>query len=1722
MLVRRKSSQTAVLAVAVEYVRETNAGDNGHGSPDGLLAPSMELLEDFEQVRSRLMEVLPRYMVPDLFIPMTRLPLNNSGKLDRRAIDGVLNSMGEEDLESYRPASAVKAEVSTDDERRLQKLWSDVLGRPANTIGARDNFFHMGGDSITAMRLAEASRSAHMSLRVADVFEHPRLSELASVLGSRAAEEEDKPQVEQIPAFSLWREYSRDGRDGEQTQTLMADVAERCGVAPEQIEDVYPCTPLQEGLLLTTTHQPAAYISRRVFAVGDEIDVVRLQAAWQKMAEAAPVLRTRILLGRSSGSVQVVVNAPLEWQTSASLDAYLDQDRAMGMVEGRPLVRFGLVFSATGERLFVWTAHHSVYDGWSLLSMYRQVAEIYWEEAAPRSAPYTPFIAYLGRADAEKSAEYWREQLKGDLTADFPPLPHVRYQPRPTQRLRRSLDFVRRAKSEVSLSNLLRAAWSLLMVQYTGSNDVVFAVALSGRNAPVARVTEILAPTITTVPVRIHVEPSANARDFLRAVQHQATGMMPFEHTGLQRIRELVPELAAALDIRHLFVVQPAVESDEVVDFPGLVPRPDTTEEFDSYALTVECTLGPGSRISVEARFDETVVPAADVQRMLDYFAHLALQLEQAESTPEADVRITDMEALSASDLEQIRAVNSRPPTTMQGCVHQLVLEMTARQPDAVAVCAWDGDLSYAELEHRSAQLAHRLVGLGVGPEVGVGVCMEKSRWAAVSMLAVLRAGGTVVPLGVQLPLARIELIIRDTSIGIVLADEQHTARLANLAPQLITVTESLLTTLPTTGVPFRAAVEPQPHNAAWIVYTSGSTGVPKGVVLEHAGVYTSVRTQAAAFGLGTHSRVLQFAAHTFDATIQEIFTTLCHGGCVCVPSEEERMSDIEQFIITKEVNFLTLTSTVAELLDPLSLPKVNTLILMGEPVKPAVLDLWMNRASVLGGYGPTECSIYSAASTRPMTHRRQATLLGAPLASCCFWVVDPKDYNRLCPIGTPGELLIEGSHLARGYLNDATKTQSSFLIDPGFVTRYGLGSGRRMYRTGDLVRQNDDGTYTNLGRRDTQIKIRGQRVEIGEIEYWVVQSLPEIRSAAATLVRRDDSQAARLAVAVEFASEDSISNTGHGPQDGLLAPSVALLGTFEQVRSRLREVLPRYMVPDLFIPMARLPLNNSGKLDRRAIDGVLKSMSEEDLESYRPASAVKAEVSTEDERRLQKLWSDVLGRPANTIGAEDNFFHMGGDSITAIQLVAAARAATLKLTVVQVFQNPVLRDLCKHLDHVAMPQNGANGHHGEEALDQVTRYAIRSMLPSYKIQAILDTTNFQALVVREHQEGRWVMYITIAYNGKVDKEAVRNAFQHAVEETEILRTTFVQHADHTYQVVLDDFVSPFEECKTSVNLSKFCRSLIEEDQRTRLEPPEPPLKSWFVEGEHKDSLIIRLSHAQYDGLSLPMFIQQLQGYDHGHDTDIHYPRQMSYYLDALKSIGLKPAIDFWRGLLDGSTLTALPAPLCQQKQELTDSFQVLTMPSPRYSRSGHTFTTYLKAAWAMALARASGSTDVVFGQLISGRSMPLDDIEKVRGPCVNLIPVRVNTARAEDVVLQQISEQQISALPHEHLGFETIFKECTSWPIRQGQPPRFSSILQYQNLPEYDETVSLHGAECKITYDIIPPDITDIWLTVVPTGSEMRFSAGYAEQFIDSSVVKHLLEDLCQTLESMQNRLFD
>ncbi|KAL4793121.1 hypothetical protein BDV19DRAFT_400169 [Aspergillus venezuelensis] len=1235
---RGQGKEQKSLAAAIEFKEDNEffkPGDKAEDPSDlpELLPLTESLSGALNKLRSDLMEHLPPYMSPSMYAPVSQLPLNLSGKIDRRAVTQFINKQEDAQLHQYLSVSGPHKEPSTETEYKLQQLWAKTLGVDVSQVSADSHFFHIGGDSVAAMRVVSVARDVELVLRVADLFEHPVLQDLARVVEDRELDEHD----DEDPApFNVWRESYR--IEPSEEETKLAKIAELCGLPKNQIEDVLPCTALQEGLMALTAQQPTAYIDRQAFSLAGTVDVARFQAAWQTVVDRNTLLRTRVISGPETGSIQVVL-APSEvqWIESSSLGSYLDTDRKIGIVMGEPLNRFALINEPDGRRFFVWTAHHSTYDGWSRGLVLQQVADVYLDQELAPVASFSRFINYVERSQtADATASYWQKQLTGEVSADFPPLPSANYRPRPQARQHHGISLSKGTSSEgIMLPDLLRGAWALVVRQYIGKLDPVFAVALSGRNAPVRGVTNITGPTFTTVPVRIPVNPEQGVLEYLQSVRQQSVEMIAYEHTGLQRIRKMVPEAPAAIDLKHLFIVQPASDGERQFQIPGIDDYLVAVEEFDSYGLNVECTLS-GQSVQVDVRFDDKLLSSVQVARLLSQFESVVQQLHDQS---EGSLKVKDIDTIGAEDIKQLKEWNAQPLTQpIDMCLHDMIADIARSCPQASAIEAWDGNLTHEQLQLYASTLASHLVNLGVGPEICVGVCMDKSVWAVVSFLAVLQAGGVVVPLGVSHPLGRISTIVETTKAKIILADSTQSGRLSELTSShgvsLLTVNAGMLEGLPIEPM---APSPVTPDNAAWIVFTSGSTGVPKGVVITHTNLSTAVRTHGIRFGLGQHTRTIQFAQHTFDAVLQDYFTTLVAGGTVCVPSEEDKMSNLAGVMRSMNINFANFTSTVARLLTPETVPNLKLMVLAGEQIQDSVVETWYKHAGILNSYGPSECTINSTCNG-PITDVANAQSVGHGMGAR-LWVTDPTNPNRLSPVGTPGELLIEGPVVARGYLGDQAKTDAAFIRDPEFAKHFGL-SGVRMYRTGDLGRQMEDGQILYMGRIDTQIKIRGQRVEIAEIEHWVGHYLSHVEHAAVVAVAKGDKQV-RLAAVVEFTEEQQPESSA-----------------FSRLKSTLSTQMPAYMVPSLYIPVEKMQLNQNGKLDRKAIKAMVEDLPAEELDSYFAGESREALVAptTEMEKALQRVWANSLGVEVDAVGADDDFFQLGGDSVVAMHISASSR----------------------------------------------------------------------------------------------------------------------------------------------------------------------------------------------------------------------------------------------------------------------------------------------------------------------------------------------------------------------------------------------------------------------------------------------------------------------------------
>jgi amino acid adenylation domain-containing protein len=1668
-----------------------------------LLDVSDSLKERFLQLQATLSQTLPSFMVPSKYIPIQNIPLTASGKIDRRALRTLLESLTEDQLAQYGLSDSDGIEPSTETERQLANLWAAALSM-SRQIGANAHFFRLGGDSVTAMRLVALARSADppIMLTVGDIFKHQVLSDMAKLVDTSEATIYPGAAEVALAPFSLWT--GSECAD----ESHLERIASQCKVGANDVEDVYPCTPLQEGLMAITAQHSQAYISHWVFRLDDNIDIARFTNAWNQLYDMTPMLRTRIVQDSEGGTLQVIVRDPLTWtKVESELQSYIAEDATLSMSFGDPLMRFAIVTSGEAQ-FFVWTAHHSTYDGLTARKLMEAASALYSSQTAPAFQPFSRFIQYLQMSSAEDARDYWQSQLAGGLGPSFPET-LKNHSPGPVESLTRRISA--NNTNDFTISTLLRATWALILWQETGSNNVSFATAQSGRTAPVTGILDVMGPTITTVPVRVSLDSAQSVSAYLDAIQQQATHMLPFEHTGLHNISKMA---SVPFNFQHLFVVQPAVDRLDQAEstFQGVTPVPFETSGFHSYPLVVECSISTDqseSFVDLQLQFNPAVLSPERAKALSERFHHVFAQLQIVAGCKE-NKAVADVSFITPEDLGRIQEWN-KFDVRMAGaeaCIHELVYQQQLSAPDAQAVCAFDGTLTYRELDQLASRLAYHLVDLGVGPEVNVATVFEKSQWAVVTYLAVLKAGGTIVPINHQHPRQRVEGLITNINTKIILTS-QDTERFQDVVPHVLGVNQELLDQLPAPkGTPLPIV---KPTDPAFIIFTSGSTGMPKGVVLQHTAIVSSMTKGHGSLYASPGTRALQFSAFNFDISIAEIFTTLSFGGCVCVISEDDRVSRLPEAMEEAGVNFAILTPTIANLFKPEQVPTLNKMLLVGEALRPEVAVPWISsHVELYNAYGPAEASILATYSSR-ITDPSQAPNIGFPLAHSNLFVVDPFDYHKLLPVGMVGELLIEGPLLARGYLGDDQKTAEAFVTEPAWLQHFDLGpvSGRRFYRTGDLVEQKLDGSFVYMGRRDTQVKIHGQRVEIGEIEYWIKTKFSGVREVAAGLFKPSQADDALLAVAMEVPSATEMC--------GLLPISESLQDAFRDLRRELLEALPSHMVPQLYLPFGKLPLTDSGKLNRRATWEVVQECTS--WSQYFPTDDIKVEPSTETERLLQGLWSAALKIPPSSIGATDDFFRSGGDSISAMRLVAAVRENTqLSLTVADVFKHPVLSDMANAVIQGKGTTRVSTEYEPFSTLSAGVKESLQSLLsiPGEVIDAA-PVTDLQSLAITTSlRKSRDLMaYVSIDGKGAPDIARWEASCTELVKHHDALRTAYVCHEGRLVQVVLKDYTPGITHYETDQPIEEFSKQLIAQDMNRVPKLGQPFLEFAIITSPTEHRILFRLSHAEYDAISLSYFVNTLQEiYQRSPVTEyVGFPR----YLSSLVSQNLEASRGYWRTILKESSMPAISAKSASRRLPSRQIYHAAQrVPTTKPLPAGITMSTVMRAAWAHTLASHVGDPDVIFGEVVSGRSNGDPIVEKTAGCCANMVPVRASLeGKSIRDLLHSLQKQLVDRLPHESLGFRDMIRSCADLP----QGTLFSSLLNH--LDQASEwTLDLDSGKYNVSVAKTEGagDVSDVSVTSTAGTGYLEIAMAYLEDGISAEVAAGLFDRLCETVDMFIN----
>ncbi|HEV2782817.1 MAG TPA: non-ribosomal peptide synthase/polyketide synthase [Actinophytocola sp.] len=1397
------------------------------------------------------------------------------------------------------------------------------------------------------------------------------------------------------------------------------------------VEDVYPLTPLQAGMLFHSLvdTESDAYFNQLTLQVAGVSDPRAFGAAWQRVVDRTPVLRSSLVWDGVDEPLQVVhrrVTVPTayhDWRDLSDVEReaasrrLVDEDRAAGMeLDRAPLMRLSIARLPDDEVLLVWTSHHVLLDGWSTAQVFAEVCEQYAAIVAGRKPglvarrPFRDYLRWLREQDQGQAERHWRAVL-GDFSSPTP-LPYDR-QPVEAHRTESSesvrLDLPaeesgrlhRVAKRNgLTVNTIVQGAWALLLARYSGEPDVVFGTTVSGRPAELPGVESMIGMFINTVPSRVRVHDGQSTVSWLRALQIEQTESRRFEFASLAQLQTWsgVPGGTNLFDSVVVFENYPL--DDPAAQRGG--PRVRAGQALDTTNLPLTLSAYLDDRLRFDLAYDPRLFDAATVELMVE-----RLRLLLAGMADDPDRPLWRLPWLSAGERERVLVEWNDTGLDVPSATFPELFEAQVRQsPHETALVFADIALTFAELNARANRLAHWLIRRGAGPERVVALELPRCAEMVIAIFAVLKAGAVYLPVDPELPADR-RAHLRADAAPVVVIDDPRTVRDLDGYPD----------TDPTDADRIRPL---RMDNGAYVIYTSGSTGKPKGVVVEHRGLTNLLychRNGFVADAGGQRLRIALSAAFSFD-TSWEALVLLADGHELHLIDADTRI-DAEAFVdyvVRHRIDFLDLTPSWVSQLMPAGL-------LTGERHRPKILSvggealgesLWRELAALpdtasYNLYGPTECTV-DALWCRVAG---EAPIVGRPLRNLRAYVLD--GHLQPVPVGVPGELCLAGDQVARGYLNRAGLTAERFVANP-----FGP-PGSRMYRTGDLVRRRADGTLEYRGRNDEQVKIRGFRIEPGEIEAALL-SQPGV-SQAVVVARELDGRGKRL-VAYVVAGAATV------------AP--------DALRDALRTTLPDYMVPSAVVPLDRLPLNASGKLDRRALPAP---------DAPAPDAGYVA-PRTETERVVADIWAEVLGM--ERVGVEDNFFDLGGDSILSIRVISRLRAAFgADLSPRAVFANPTVAGLAD-----LVPADAGVG--GLPVIESVPRD--RPLPLSFAQQRLWFLNEF------EPDSAEYVSPSALRLRGALDLDALNAALTALVARHESLRTTFdavdgkgVQLVHPPYDVrvpLLDLSGLPDEELETELS------TVLEREVTTPFDLGRGPLFRVRLVRLADDDHVLSMAahHIVTDGWSSGLLVDELSTLYgaalRGEPADLpplplQYADFASWQREHLSGAVLDKQIGYWTRQLSALAPLELPTdrprPAVRTSAGAIHGFTV----SPELTaalkdlgrRRGSTLFMTLVAACQVLFARWSGQEDIAVGTVVSGRDRA--ELEGLVGFFVNTLVLRstVDDARTVDEFLVQVRDMVLDAFAHQEVPFERLVDELA--PARDtSRNPLFDVMVLLQNAP--------------------------------------------------------------------------
>jgi amino acid adenylation domain-containing protein/non-ribosomal peptide synthase protein (TIGR01720 family) len=1406
-----------------------------------------------ETLNSYLSEKLPLYMLPSYIVILDEFPLTPNGKIDFIKLKSEQYVHDSNQKEKQPPKS--------DLEKSLCQIWSRILSLPIDDVNL--NFFEVGGHSILATKLAVQIREEiGVDIPIKEIFLNPTIAALINYINSQPAEVGDNFDIPKI----------------------------------ERNKAHFPLSFSQQRLWFLEQLSPElnVYNVPAALRLTGLLDKKAIMDAIKEVIKRHEVLRASFIAD-SDGTAYQNISPTLDFECNyidlsnsakTSLQSIIQEKFNSELnkpfnLSKPPLLRCSLLRLSNNEHILVLAIHHIVTDAWSMELFFSELSELYNASLEHRVSqlPELP-IQYIDFATwqrnhftdtiIKKQLNYWREALSNTPDTSSLPTDYARpaevsykgtayYYTIPTDVHHQLIELTR--KYDVTMFVVLLTAFQAALHRFSNDETVVVGTPILNRHYP--KVENLIGFFVNTLAMRLDISDSSM---FLELLQKNKENVLEAQENQDVPFEQLVDDLKIRRDLsRHpifqtWFVLQN--KTDSLFKFKNLdVENIRVDEHISKFDLAL-WMKETEHNFELRLEYSTDLFKDSTIKQFISSFESF---LKFASEHPQSKV---DEVPIVNTEFNRRVSHQEKLPFNQEGTIIDVIEATSKEHGENVAIKAGEKELTYQDLLRQVNQLCHYLQPHVTSGQSKVVLALPRSFDAIVSTLAALKLGAAYIPLDLNWPEERIKHVLKDSESDIVLTHKKYSSFYKELGLKVFELDELRDQLRLESDKPLSVSIDPE--QIAYIIYTSGSTGVPKGVLVPHRGLVNLAKEQSKLFEIDAQSRVLQFASLSFDAVVSEWSTTLSQGGCLCLlPEKNGKLTeDIVQVFQEESITVATLPPSLARILPVGTLKSLKTLVLAGESSSQSLVDKWVNQVKLINAYGPTEGTV--CATAHVYKEGDGASIIGKALPHVQVYLLNKA--NQLVPPGVVGEIVIGGIGVAKGYLNREDLTQKSFI--PDFIQNK---KDHYLYRTGDLGRYREDGTIEYVGRTDHQVKLRGYRIELGEIEQ-TLRASPDVKEAVVLLKEIKTGQKA-LVVYIEPATE---SKEG----DDLLK---------EKLKAFLQERLPGYMIPEHWLEVKEWPLTVSGKIDRQALlELELKKKEEAPQESDEPQSEI--------EKKLASLWCNVLR--LDKVGVHDNFFRIGGDSISAIQFVSRAKQAGIQLSVKQVFKAPTISEL-KSL--VSAPVDNLKT---QDSRDMDNKVSTNSLSPSqswFFEQELRNINHFNQAVLLESKEG-------------IEEEALEKALQSLVKRHKSLQLRFYKDENGIWSQRYEEYES-LEEYKKGICRIEDLEGLSNEEARKKqLEVAEEVQRSLniqegplfqgvlFKEGE-KDTLLLVCHHLVVDSVSWRILIEDLeaaykQALEEKEEIDLpEGTRSYGWWTEALEKLANKEAyqeeISYWEDVLD-------------------------------------------------------------------------------------------------------------------------------------------------------------------------------------------------------------------------------